>query len=233
MTTLERPKLVARISESLCRRSYPRLQMTLIVTATGLAGFLASFVMLHLGLDAMWIRYPLAVGISYGVFLLLLKAWITYQQQRRSVFENALDLADLNPVDLLPSNRSAGCVSDSASSHSWADVVPALDGGEWVAIVAFVIALAVGLVASLFIVVSAPTLLGEVFLDGIVVAALRKKMIRVAEQHWTWSALRRTAIQFVTVAFAFSLAGGMMHQVRPEAKSIGDIIHPERAEKSH
>jgi hypothetical protein len=222
---------VARISEGLCRRSYPRCQMTLIVTATGLASFLASFTLLHLGLDKMWVRYPLAVGISYAVFLLLLRVWISWQQQERSCGDGGLDWSDLDPTDLLPNGGRVSSCSNSSSSFSWTDLIPDLDGDELVAGVVFLVAMVVAVVASIFIVVSAPTLLGEIFLDAIAVAALRKKMIRVSEQHWTLSAIRRTVIPFVLVALIFSGAGGVIHQVRPEAKSIGGIFHAERAER--
>ena len=58
------------------RGSYPRLQMTLIVALTGASGLLSSFLMLRGGLDTMALRYPLAVVVSYGMFLLLLWAWL-------------------------------------------------------------------------------------------------------------------------------------------------------------
>ena len=50
--------------------------MTLLVVLTGGAGLLASFVLLHLGVDSMAVRYPLAVTIAYAVFLLLLWLWL-------------------------------------------------------------------------------------------------------------------------------------------------------------
>ncbi len=159
--------------------------MTLIVTATGLAGFLASFILLHVGLEKMWLRYPLAVGVSYCVFLLLLKAWIGCQQSERSLVQDTLDLGDLDPSGFLPSDSSCSSVhaSGSCSSHTWSDWFSGLDGDEWVAVIVFLVALIVALLASVFIIVSAPTLLGEVFLDTVVIAALRKKMISVAEKH--------------------------------------------------
>ena len=58
------------------RGSFPRLQMTLIVALTGASGLLASFLMLRGGLDTMALRYPLAVAVAYGAFLLLLWAWL-------------------------------------------------------------------------------------------------------------------------------------------------------------
>jgi hypothetical protein len=50
--------------------------MSLILAATGAAGFVASFVMLHLGVWRMWVRYPLAVLFAYGVFIVLLRVWL-------------------------------------------------------------------------------------------------------------------------------------------------------------
>lgn len=67
-----RRSLLRRVEQWLRTRSSPRLHMLLIVTATGAFGFLASFLMLKAGVDAMGIRYPLAVGLSYLMFLLLL-----------------------------------------------------------------------------------------------------------------------------------------------------------------
>ena len=50
--------------------------MSLILLLTGLAGFLASFSLLQLDVSRMWIRYPIAILIAYGVFLLLLRLWL-------------------------------------------------------------------------------------------------------------------------------------------------------------
>lgn len=58
------------------RRSLPRVQMSLILAATGATGFVASFTMLHLGVWRMWIRYPLAVLLAYAVFIVLLRVWL-------------------------------------------------------------------------------------------------------------------------------------------------------------
>src|SRR5690242_11155849 len=167
MTTADRPRLVARISSSLCQQGYPRLQMTFIVLATGLAGLLASVLMLHLGVVKMWQRYPLAVVVSYGVFLLLLKLWIVYKQ--RSFTQDLLDASDFDPTSFLPDGGPAHAMARSGGSHGWIDLLPDLDGDELAALLIFLLALAVAVVASVLIVCSAPTLLGEVFLDAVVV----------------------------------------------------------------
>lgn len=58
--------------------------MLLILWGTGMAGFLLSFLLLRAGLSAMWLRYPLAVGLAYGVFLALLRVWLSYQESRQA-----------------------------------------------------------------------------------------------------------------------------------------------------
>ena len=55
---------------------FPRLQMFLLVMLTGTAGLVASFVLLHGGVDSMLARYPLSVGCAYLVFLFLLWLWL-------------------------------------------------------------------------------------------------------------------------------------------------------------
>ena len=235
MTTVDRPKLVARLSQELLQKGYPRLQMSLIVLATGVAGFLASVSLLHLGLEKMWIRYPLAVAVSYGVFFLLLRVWISYQQRGASVAGDELNVGDIIdvvdvPLNLVSRPASSRIVSSQGSSSSF-DWLSGLDGDEFAAVLAFLIALVVGAVACLFIVWSAPMLLAEVLVDAVVIAALRKKMVQVANQHWTWCALRRTGLRFLMVALVFSVAGGIIQTVRPGARSIGAVFHAESNER--
>ena len=86
---------VERVRRLLLRRSLPRIQMSLILAATGAAGFVASFVMLHLGVWRMWIRYPLAVLFAYAVFIVLLRVWLfMHRRQSRGHFD-----LDLNATD--------------------------------------------------------------------------------------------------------------------------------------
>ena len=54
---LQRHQLVARLRDRLERQGFPRLQMLLLVSLTGAAGFVASFTLLRLGLTEMWLRY--------------------------------------------------------------------------------------------------------------------------------------------------------------------------------
>lgn len=71
-----RDHAVQRLRQDLERHSWPRTQMSLLVSLTGGTGLLASFLLLHAGMDSMALRYPVALAIAYGVFLLLLWLWL-------------------------------------------------------------------------------------------------------------------------------------------------------------
>ena len=87
---------VERVRRLLLRRSLPRVQMSLILAATGAAGLLASFVMLHLGVWRMWVRYPLAVLFAYAVFIVLLRVWLfLHGREPRGHLDVDLNAADL------------------------------------------------------------------------------------------------------------------------------------------
>src|SRR5262245_2464710 len=91
---LSREELIEKTEARLLRHSLPRLQMSIVVALTGAAGFLTSYTLLQLGMDAMAVRYPLAVGAAYGVFLLLLRAWLYIQRHGLEVEVNPFDLLD-------------------------------------------------------------------------------------------------------------------------------------------
>ena len=90
-----RREALEAIKARLQREGLPRLQMSLMLMLTGTAGFLSSFVLLHLGLTRMWLRYPLAVLCAYVVFLLLLRLWLAYQCNRVGRLGLDLDLSSL------------------------------------------------------------------------------------------------------------------------------------------
>src|SRR5688572_18663800 len=103
--------------------------MSLMLAATGAAGFVASFLMLRLGLSAMWLRYALAVLFAYLVFLLLLRVWLFFHSR-----ETFLDLPDLG-LDFVPDVIRETVKRDpggAASSFGGAgDFGGGGDGGGW------------------------------------------------------------------------------------------------------
>lgn len=118
---------VERVRRLLVRRAWPRLQMSLILSATGAAGFLASFVLLRLGVWRMWLRYALAVLFAYAVFLLLLRLWLMFQGRAA---RGGDELFDLNLTNILSSPSGSGA-SASETFGGGGDFGGAGAAGSW------------------------------------------------------------------------------------------------------
>jgi hypothetical protein len=67
-----------RLRRYLIQRFYTRFHMTLILASSSLAAMLASWGMLKLGATSMLARYPVAVVVSYAVFLASVWLWLRY-----------------------------------------------------------------------------------------------------------------------------------------------------------
>src|SRR5262245_21922363 len=91
-----RKKLIERAERILQRADQPRFQMSIIVLITGGAGFVASYGLLHAGLNSMAIRYPLAIAFAYLAFLALLRLWLRYQGVRFARKSNSMNVPDLD-----------------------------------------------------------------------------------------------------------------------------------------
>lgn len=113
----------------LLRRGMPRVQMSLILAATGASGFVASFLMLRLGLSSMWLRYALAVLFAYAVFLLLLRLWLFLHS--REQFGDPTDLGlELLPSDLVGA-AGARAGGGASSFGGGGDFGGGGAGGSW------------------------------------------------------------------------------------------------------
>ena len=124
----ERKRIIERVRRQLLRGGWPRLFVSFLLILTGGAGFLVSSALLHLGLEVMAVRYPLAVLAAYTVFLLLQRLWLALQRRtwgRRS--GGNLDLAGL---DLNPFNSSMS-LGDATGFGGGGDFGGAGSGGSW------------------------------------------------------------------------------------------------------
>jgi len=82
-----------------------RLPMTILVGVSGAAGLVASVALLAAGVGAMWLRYPAAALVAYGVFLLGLRCWVGRLQARGQgvrTRSRRLELVDLVPTPDVP-----------------------------------------------------------------------------------------------------------------------------------
>ncbi len=235
---------VEQLGRQLELRGYPRLEMLTIVTLTGGAGFLASYCLLLAGVDAMWLRYPCALAIAYGVFLVLLWLWMRFRN-----IDGGIDLPGgsgsakdpCSGVDFAGNGGSfdgggASANLDWPSASSSGDSGSALpdidiDVGE-AAIVAIPIALVIALGALMLwmgaiafsVVSSAPLLFAELLVDGILSASLYRRLRGLDRQHWIETALGRTIGPFLVVILLVGAAGAGMSLYAPEARSLGAFI---------
>lgn len=242
---------ISRIRCGLERDSFPRLQMLLLVTLTGLSGLVASYSFLCAGLVEMWLRYLLAFGVAYLMFLILLWLWL------RTRVEDYADLPDITESSSSGSGSSGTCYSGKGGAFDGGGAsgtfdVPAEnisligDSGGFVdealgtvaeaeefAIPLFVLVF-IGMMAfsSLFMIYSAPTLFAELMVDGVLSASLYRRLRGFDTHHWLETALRRTALPFVFTAAIVSASGWAITFYAPEAHSIGDVIaHSKQSDK--
>jgi len=110
--TLQRERAIQSVRTSLMRRASPRMHMLGLVTVTGGAGFIASYLLLHAGLTSMGLRYPLAAAFGYAVFLGLVWLWLRRYRLKANVRREKdrqhvdLDITQL-PLDALFSSAPA------------------------------------------------------------------------------------------------------------------------------
>lgn len=76
---VENPQTLGRrFKQRILKKYCVRFHMSLIVMAVVASGVLSSKLMLMSGFSALWLRYPVAVLCAYGVFLGLVRLWISW-----------------------------------------------------------------------------------------------------------------------------------------------------------
>ncbi|MFN7644501.1 MAG: hypothetical protein ACK5PW_15675 [Burkholderiales bacterium] len=243
-----RLRAIRRTESMLRRRGRPRLEMMLLVALTGLAGLLASFSLLRLGVETMAVRYPIAVALAYLVFLGLMWVWL------RARRDDLADLLDLMPTDgvgavldavPVPGSRlpsfgggggrfGGGGASGSFETPGVGDAVGAVldtdEGAVPVVVIGLVILFALGLlIACGYVVYIAPALFAEVLVDGILSVVLFRHLRAAQRPSWHGAAVRGTILPFVATAVFLCAVGYAMAVYAPGARSIGEVLeHAQR-----
>lgn len=239
---LTRSHAILHLKRRLEHDGFPRVQMSLIVGLTGVAGLLFSFILLQLGVTSMALRYPLALLLAYGAFLVLLWLWL------RTKADDYVDVPDFSglvpsgPNGSAPSFEGGGHFGGGGASGSFdgpasfapvdsdasplSEAASALgDGADELAIPLFVMAMVLGLaLASLYVVYTAPILFAELLVDGTLSWALYRRIQAADSPHWLESAVRRTALPFLLTGVFLAVSGAAMAAYAPGAHSIGEVI---------
>lgn len=237
--------------------------MSLVLLATGASGFLASVALMHVGVRAMWLRYPLAVIFAYVVFLLLLRLWLSLQRRARRARDGTPDFDvphDLTTDGYVGANDvanfalegggdfagggaggswgdaplRAGYESDLGGSGGGSSVLDGLDfggdGDEGCLVVLALLLVLAGVVASFYVVFTAPALLAELIVDGLIVSGLYKRMRKVEGGDWLRTVFRRTWIPVLLTLLFFAAAGFLLQLAAPDAHTIGEAWKTVRAD---
>lgn len=217
-----RERAIRRIEQCLRRHGTPRGAMTIIVLGTGLSGFLASVGLLHLGVLAPCLRYPLAVLAAYGVFTGLIRLWLALSPLsiKPAAETHGTDFDDVvYGLDYLP------LPGDSCGSVRHGDgFLSALDLDEAVVLVLVALALLAGVAAGIYVIVIAPAFLAELALDSALSAGLYRHLRHIEAQSWTMTVFRRTGWLFLVVFVFFLVAGAAIQAYAPQAHSLGDVF---------
>ena len=235
-----RERRIEFIRRRLLRKSTPRIQVSLILSLTALAGFLTSFTLLHSGVPWMWVRYPIAISIAYCVFLLLLALWLRLQRRGLNIDLPVFDFIASGPVGPgeVVQFGGAGDFSGGGAGGSWGASVTSgvtsggshwdgpdpdidLEGG-WLIVLA-IVALVGGLIASFYIIYIAPALLAEVLVDGALVTGLHRRVKQIEHRDWLRAAVRQTLIPALLVVLSFTIAGYALQRAIPEAHTMGQV----------
>jgi heme/copper-type cytochrome/quinol oxidase subunit 4 len=236
---MQRQRDINRMGERLLHHGYPRLEMAFLVLVTGLAGFIASFALLHAGVQAMMLRYPLAVGFAFIALLLQLWLWLKLRHDwHEDLAETAADLASCS-TDAAPGVNGGGGTFDGGGASGNFDLpggdlltgpVEAAANAEEAAIPLFALigiaAVALSMVLLAFSLVStAPFLFAELLLDGAMSATLYRRLRHLPQRHWTQAVVRRTVVSFVLSAVLLAVAGLAMELTVPGAHTVGEFLH--------
>ena len=221
-----RSRAKAALESYFYRRSFPRITLTLLLLITGAAGFLISYGMLRAGVLHMWIRYPVAVLVSYALLLGLIRIWVEIERARFDPLD-----ADIEGTSVdCDGPRFASLRGSDGSWFDWLDLPsPDLDWGEG-CLAAIVLMVLVGLVLVLVTTIAAaPTLIAEVFLDAFIVTVLYRRLRVAQKEHWLGTALRKTIGRALLTALLLGIGGWALEMMAPGAHSIGKAIEQIRS----
>ncbi len=178
----ERSRLIEQAQRYLESAGRPRLVMLCVLTVTLASGFLASVAMVHLGLNRMPIRYPLAVGVAYVTFLGMLRSWLRQQAIQTDVSDDPEGL-------LVPGAAAFGAAAFAKATEEeerrpnksdpfsgGGDFSGFGDIGEGCGFLVILVLIAglCTLVVGIYLVVTSPMLLAELLVDGALLGAMSR-----------------------------------------------------------
>lgn len=216
-----RTREIEQTRERLVRLGAPRLEMACIVLVTAAVGLLASFLMLHAGVSSMAVRYPSAILVAYGLFLAQMAAWARW---RDASIADPADAAEIAFDTLGSWPRSASVPAPSASGAGSSLDIGDADLGFGAVLVLAVVA-CVALVASGWVVWTAPTLMAELAVDVAIAGGLYKRLRGLPSEGTGWLVVRYTRWPLVGLLVFFVALGIALQSLAPGASTMLQALH--------
>lgn len=224
-----RGRLIEALRRRFARAGTKRVEIQLILVVTGAVAFLASFALLRLGVEQMWLRYPLAALSGWLAFLGMVRLWAEAEAKRfasdAEIDELAASAGDSKLK--LDRNRDSGAGNGVWDWLDWFNPFDYIDdlGGFALAVLLCVVLVALaGLILAIIgLIGGAEILLAEVVLDAVLVSALYRRLQHLEARWWLESAMRQTIVPVLVAIVFLSGAGFFLQQVAPDAHSIRGV----------
>jgi uncharacterized membrane protein YgcG len=243
-----------KLHDLILKRYFVRFHMSLIVAAVTMSGVLSSKLMLELGATSVLWRYPLAVGGSFLVFLLLVRVWIWYVAfPRRS---SGVGLPDVGNVFDVPSGSggtNAGTFSgfgggDSGgggASDAWGGAADTASGpgpgsgssswfsgmdldvdldDGWWVVLIFALLVLVIFGGAAYLIYFAPHILPDVAVQAVLASSLHGASKKMEQDGWVTSIVRSTCIPFLLVMVMSVALAYAIHSHCPGAVKMMDAL---------
>jgi hypothetical protein len=238
-----RRRLTDAVRERIVRHGVARFQLSLVIGATAVVGFVLSTALLVFGVQSMAWRYGFAFVGAYVAFLGLLRFWAVMYFSGVEVDAEALDWFPIDPIPDVPIGDGGGFAGGGASgsvdqpaaaaSHheavrarpSGGDGLDLIDLDEGWLIVVPIVMLAGALIASFVVIWSAPGLLAELILDIVLASRVYRRMSGLDRRAWFETGVRKTWIPALAVGVLLVGGAALLQVALPGTHSMGDVLH--------
>jgi hypothetical protein len=239
--------LARRFKERILRSYFVRCDMSLILAVVVASGVGASKLMLELGVQSLEVRYPLALLVSFGAFLLLIRIWIWYVFCRPL---GGVDLGEIVDLGDLPSpgggggppvrfgggSSGGGGASDQWSVGTEPKVSAGSGGGggsggldfdagdDWAILLLLAAVILAIVCAGGYLIYVAPHILPEAAWQASLGAGLAR-IAKPAEQgNWLKGVLRASILPFVVVLALVMGLAHVAHSHCPQAAKLAEAL---------
>jgi hypothetical protein len=228
----------------MANRFFLRFHMTVILGLTFLAGLGVTKLFLDAGNTNLAARYGTAVAVSYLVFLLLLKAWLWYIDDRASEVDagdvaDAVDIGTDIASEFLQSAGRDGAVQFQGGSFggggssgtfgeggasALADIGGDEDGCALAVVVVIVVAVIGITLSALYLIYAAPAILAEAAFEALLASSLLRGARKAESPGWVGGAVSATALPFVAIFVLATGFGWFANEYCPGARRVADVM---------